>query len=95
MLGALGESGLSARETVASIQVLIAYVSSSIAMAMETHGQRDDRWEDVVHPLGPSGDNDLPVGHMPGAGSAEQFAFGLEVLVDGLRARVGYRQDQR
>jgi AcrR family transcriptional regulator len=93
MLDALGESGLGGRETVASIQVLIAYVSSSIAMAMATHGQRDDRWEDVVHALGPLSDDDLPVGHMPAAGSAEQFAFGLEVLVDGLRARVGSGPD--
>lgn len=94
LLDALRESGLSGHETVASIQVLIAYVSSSIAMAVETHGQRDDRWEDVVRALGPLRDDDLPIGHMPAAGSAEQFAFGLEVLVDGLRARVGSRPDQ-
>jgi TetR/AcrR family transcriptional regulator, tetracycline repressor protein len=94
LLGALRDSGLSGHETVASIQVLIAYVSSSIAMAVETHGQRDDRWEDVVHAVGISSDNELPTGQMPAAGSAEQFAFGLEVLVDGLRTRVGSRADQ-
>lgn len=85
LLAALRDAGLSDEDTVATSQVLIAYLSSSIAMAVATQGQRDDRWTDAAHALRSIGQNSTE--QMPAAGSIEQFTLGLDLLVDGLRMR--------
>ncbi|TCC22110.1 TetR/AcrR family transcriptional regulator [Kribbella speibonae] len=85
LLGALRDAGLSDEDTVATSQVLIAYLSSSIAMAVATQGQRDDRWTEAAHALRSIGQNSTE--QMPAAGSIEQFTLGLDLLVDGLRMR--------
>lgn len=69
----------------ATSQVLIAYLSSSIAMAVATHGQRDDRWAEAARSLRTIGQ--VSTESMPAVGSIEQFTLGLDLLVDGLRMR--------
>ena len=85
LLGALRDAGLSDEETVATSQVLIAYLSSSIAMAVATQGQRDDRWAEAARSLRTIGQ--VSTESMPAVGSIEQFTLGLDLLVDGLRMR--------
>lgn len=84
---ALRDAGLSDHDRVAASQVLIAYLASAIAMAVATGEQRDDRWAETAQALGAVGGGQLPTDHLPAAGSPEQFAFGLDLLVDGLSAR--------
>jgi AcrR family transcriptional regulator len=85
LLGALQDAGLGDEETVATSQVLIAYLSSSIAMAVATHGQRDDRWTEAVRALRTIGQ--VSTESMPAVGSIEQFTLGLDLLLNGLQLR--------
>lgn len=87
LVEALREAGLSDHDIVAGSQVLVAYLSSSIAMAVATREQRDDRWAEAAQALRSVGDDLLPTAQLPPAGSPDQFAFGLDLLVDGLKAR--------
>lgn len=88
LVDALQEAGLSDHDIVAGSQVLIAYLSSAIAMAVATRERRDDRWTEAAQALSSVSDDRLPTEQLPPAGSHDQFAFGLELLVDGLSARV-------
>ncbi|GAB3769134.1 TetR/AcrR family transcriptional regulator C-terminal domain-containing protein [Microlunatus parietis] len=87
LLGALRSAGLDDHETVAASQVLIAYLSSSIAMAVATQGRRDDRWAEAAQAIRDASEGRLPTERLPAVGSADQFSFGLDLLVAGLRSR--------
>lgn len=85
VLRALGAAGLPPATAVRSFQTLIAYLASSLAMAVQA-GVRDRRWEQVRDMV-----NELPGSAAPGeelfvVGSAEQFQFGLRLLLAGIRA---------
>ncbi|MFC7624289.1 TetR/AcrR family transcriptional regulator [Microlunatus sp. GCM10028923] len=88
LIEALRQAGLDDRQTVAASQVLIAYLSSAIAMAVATQGRRDDRWSEAAQAVRDSSEHRLPADAMPAVGSVDQFSFGLDLLIDGLRARV-------
>jgi AcrR family transcriptional regulator len=84
MLAALTEAGLPPAKAVQSMQALIAYAAAALAMAVAA-GTRDERWYQVSEVFAA-----LP-GAPPGAqphvvGSADQFAFGLRLLLNGIRA---------
>jgi AcrR family transcriptional regulator len=83
MLAALAQAGLPPPTAVRAAQTLVAYVASSLVMAVRA-GKRDARWSQVSRTLG-----ELP-GSPPGeelliAGSDEQFEYGLHLLIAGIR----------
>jgi AcrR family transcriptional regulator len=80
---ALGEAGLSPVAVVKAGQALIAYVAAALAMAVDA-GVRDDRWHQVSGAM-----IGLPGEAMPVVGSEEQFAYGLRLLLHGVRAEAG------
>jgi AcrR family transcriptional regulator len=80
---ALGEAGLSPVAVVQASQALIAYVAAALAMAVDA-GVRDDRWHQVSGAM-----IGLPGEAMPVVGSEEQFAYGLRLLLHGVRAEAG------
>lgn len=82
---ALADAGLPAADGVRVAQALIAYLSAAIAMGVRA-GAPDERWLQVkaaisALPGGPPGDA-LPV-----TGSDDQFSYGLELLVSGIRVK--------
>ena len=82
---ALADAGLSPVDCVRVTQTLIAYLSAAIAMGAQA-GAPDERWMQVkaaisALPGAPPGDA-LPV-----TGSDDQFSYGLELLVSGIRAK--------
>ncbi|WP_350275564.1 TetR/AcrR family transcriptional regulator C-terminal domain-containing protein [Kribbella sp. HUAS MG21] len=87
LVGALRDAGLSEDDTAATSQVLVAYLSSAIAMAVATQGQRDDRWTEAADAL--RSISEVSTDRMPPAGSVQQFTLGLDLLIDGLRVRTG------
>ncbi|MFI1393390.1 TetR/AcrR family transcriptional regulator C-terminal domain-containing protein [Streptomyces sp. NPDC020681] len=85
VLGALEAAGLPPATAVQSFQTLVAYLASSLAMAVQA-GVRDRRWEQVRDMV-----NALPVAAAPGeelfvVGSVEQFRFGMRLLLAGIKA---------
>jgi AcrR family transcriptional regulator len=83
LLAALSAAGLPPATAVQALQTLVAYFASALAMAVQA-GVRDERWaqaRDVVDQLPgpPPGDQLFTVG------SAEQFRFGLRLLLAGIR----------
>lgn len=81
--GALTDAGLSPVDGVRVTQALITYLSAAIAMGVQA-GAPDARWAQVkaaisALPGAPPGDA-LPV-----TGSDDQFSYGLELLVSGIR----------
>ncbi len=87
LVDALGQAGLPPDVVVAASQILVAYLSSSIAMAVAAGGERDERWSEGAHAMRSVSADALPAERMPAVGSDEQFAFGLDLLVAGLRTR--------
>ncbi|MFD1365150.1 TetR/AcrR family transcriptional regulator [Actinoplanes sichuanensis] len=86
---ALVAAGLSRADVVKATQALIAYLAAALAMAVRA-GERDERWHQVSEALGHKTDSGAPdrevdSAHLPIVGSAEQFAFGLRLLVNGIR----------
>ncbi|MEV4755588.1 TetR/AcrR family transcriptional regulator C-terminal domain-containing protein [Micromonospora sp. NPDC049559] len=84
MLAALAEAGLSPADVVRASQTLVAYLAAALAMAVRA-GERDDRWRHVAEtlaapPVGAAGEE------LFATGSAEQFAYGLRLLLAGIRA---------
>ena len=82
---ALTEAGLSPVDGVRTVQTLIAYLSAAIAMGVRA-GAPDARLHQVrdaisALPGAPPGDA------VPVVGSDDQFSYGLELLIDGIRAR--------
>lgn len=82
---ALAEAGLSPVDGVRVAQALIAYLSAAIAMGAQA-GAPDERWMRVkaaisALPGAPPGDA-LPV-----TGSDDQFSYGLDLLVSGIRVK--------
>ncbi|GAA2115787.1 TetR/AcrR family transcriptional regulator [Streptomyces synnematoformans] len=85
LLGTLSDAGLSPADAVRTFQTLTAYLAASLAMGVQA-GTRDARWEQVRTVV-----DELP-GGMPGeelavVGSTDQFSYGLQLLLDGIRAR--------
>lgn len=78
--GSLTAAGLSPVAVVRTTQTLIAYAAAALSMAIVA-GSRDDRWHQVGQAL-----TGLPGEAMPVVGSAEQFAYGLRLLLNGIRA---------
>jgi AcrR family transcriptional regulator len=86
LLAALGSAGLSPVDAVRTSQVLVAYLASSLAMAVHA-GERDGRWRQVSRAVAALPES--PPGHeLMAAGSAEQFEYGLRLIVAGVRATV-------
>jgi AcrR family transcriptional regulator len=82
---ALADAGLSPVDGVRVAQTLIAYLSAAIAMGARA-GAPDARWMQVKDaisalPGAPPGDA------LPLTGSDDQFSYGLELLVAGVRAK--------
>ncbi|MGI5211727.1 TetR family transcriptional regulator [Plantactinospora sp. CA-290183] len=80
---ALADAGLAPADVVRATQTLVAYLAAALAMAVRA-GERDARWHQVADALG-----ELP-GEAVGdelfiAGSAEQFEYGLRLLLAGIR----------
>ncbi|MEU4559299.1 TetR family transcriptional regulator [Actinoplanes sp. NPDC023936] len=73
--GALADAGLTPSGVVQSTQALIAYVAAALAMTVKA-GARDERWHRVSAVLGAG---------MPVVGSEEQFAYGLRLMINGIR----------
>lgn len=85
MLEALTTAGLPPATAVRSFQTLVAYLASSLAMAVQA-GTRDRRWDQVrdmvdALPGAEAAGDDLFV-----VGGVEQFRFGLRLLLVGIRA---------
>ncbi|MFF5080621.1 TetR/AcrR family transcriptional regulator C-terminal domain-containing protein [Actinoplanes sp. NPDC000266] len=75
IMAALAEAGLSPADVVKASQALIAYSAAGLRMAVEA-GEPDERWRQV---------NEALRGETPVAGSAEQFGYGLRLLLNGIR----------
>ncbi|WP_049578613.1 TetR/AcrR family transcriptional regulator [Streptomyces sp. SBT349] len=87
MVAALASTGLPPATAIQCLQTLVAYLASSLSMAVRA-GARDQRWEQVRDVM-----NGLPGATVPGdelfvVGSDEQFRFGLRLLMAGIRAEV-------
>lgn len=84
LLAALDAAGIPPVTAVRIVQTLVAFLASSLAMAVQA-GVRDARWEQarrVVDGVAEPGlGEELFV-----VGSAEQFRFGLRLLLAGIRA---------
>ncbi|WP_250029338.1 TetR/AcrR family transcriptional regulator [Paractinoplanes maris] len=76
--GALAEAGLPPADVVRAFQALMAYAAAGLRMAVDA-GERDARWQQV------SGMLDGPGDQLPVVGSAEQFDYGLRLLLNGIR----------
>lgn len=79
LFGALAEAGLPPADVVRAFQALIAYTAAALRMAVDA-GERDARWQQVSDAMDGSPGGDLPV-----VGSAEQFDYGLRLLLNGIR----------
>ncbi|MFC4065897.1 TetR/AcrR family transcriptional regulator [Actinoplanes subglobosus] len=77
---ALVAAGLSRADVAKATQALIAYLAAALAMAVRA-GERDERW----HQVGKALELEVDSAQLPIVGSAEQFAFGLRLLVNGIR----------
>jgi AcrR family transcriptional regulator len=91
MLSALSAAGLPPATAIQTFQTLVAYLAAALAMAVQA-GERDERWaqgRDLIDGLPglTSGDELFAVG------SAEQFAFGLRLLLAGVRAEAKAARD--
>jgi AcrR family transcriptional regulator len=80
LLAALGDGGIPAPLSVRILQTLVAYLAAGLAMAVQA-GSRDARWFAAVDAVG---DPELGA-EMFTVGSAEQFSFGLNLLMAGVR----------
>ena len=76
---ALAEAGLGPADVVRASQALVAYAAAGLRMAVDA-GRRDERWHQVSEAL-----DGLPGGELPVVGSAEQFEYGLRLLLNGIR----------
>ncbi|MCY1137462.1 TetR/AcrR family transcriptional regulator C-terminal domain-containing protein [Actinoplanes sp. Pm04-4] len=79
LFGALAEAGLPPADVVRAFQALIAYAAAGLQMAVDA-GERDARWQQVSDAM-----EGLPGDQMPVVGSAEQFEYGLRLLLNGIR----------
>ncbi|GAA3386601.1 TetR/AcrR family transcriptional regulator [Cryptosporangium minutisporangium] len=82
VLTALADAGLPPADVVRASQALVAYLAAALAMAVRA-GERDPRWHQAaraVDALDAAG-VDLPV-----VGSADQFEYGLRLLLAGIKA---------
>ncbi|GAA0473527.1 hypothetical protein Ade02nite_86260 [Paractinoplanes deccanensis] len=73
--GALAEAGLAPGDVLKASQALVAYSAAGLRMAVEA-GAPDERWRQV---------NEALEGETPVVGSAEQFEYGLRLLLNGIR----------
>jgi AcrR family transcriptional regulator len=80
---ALAAAGLPPEGVVFAAQALIAYVAAALAMAVNA-GTRDARWHQVSRSM-----DGLPGDVMPVVGSAEQFGYGLRLLLNGIAVEAG------
>jgi AcrR family transcriptional regulator len=81
----LANARLHPADVVRTSQTLTAYLAASLAMGVQA-GERDVRSEQVrsvIYEL-PGG---LPGEELDIVGSADQFGYGLQLLIDGIRAR--------
>jgi AcrR family transcriptional regulator len=87
MLGALTDAGLAPPDAVRATQTLVAYAASALAMAVQA-GERDQRWHQVSALLSglPGG---LPGNELLVVGSDDQFEYGLNLLLAGIRVAAG------
>jgi hypothetical protein len=85
---ALVDAGLGPVDVVRALQALIAYAAAGLRMAIDA-GERDARWHEVRAAMGSPPGDALPV-----VGSAEQFDYGLRLLLNGIRLE-GDRELQR
>jgi AcrR family transcriptional regulator len=85
---ALVDAGLGPVDVVRALQALIAYAAAGLRMAIDA-GERDARWHEVRAAMGSPPGDALPV-----VGSAEQFDYGLRLLLNGIRLE-GDREVQR
>ncbi|MEU4155779.1 TetR/AcrR family transcriptional regulator C-terminal domain-containing protein [Actinoplanes sp. NPDC026670] len=81
----LTDAGLSPSAVVQTMQTLIAYVAAALAMSVNA-GARDERWHQVTVALAGLPGTGLPADTLPVVGSAEQFDYGLHLLLNGIRA---------
>lgn len=77
--GALVDAGLGPADVVRAFQALIAYAAAGLRMAVDA-GERDARWNQVREAMGGTSGDALPI-----VGSAEQFDYGLRLLLNGIR----------
>jgi hypothetical protein len=75
----------------ASVRHLVAYLAAALAMAVRV-GERDARWHQVAAAVGAfpteAARNELLI-----AGAEEQFAYGLRLLLAGIRAEAAQAAD--
>ncbi|WP_250002308.1 TetR/AcrR family transcriptional regulator [Actinoplanes sp. M2I2] len=79
LFGALTEAGLPPADVVRAFQALIAYTAAGLRMAVDA-GERDVRWQQVSEAM-----EGLPGDQLPVVGSAEQFDYGLRLMLNGIR----------
>jgi AcrR family transcriptional regulator len=85
MLDALTTAGLPPATAVRSFQTLVAYLASSLAMAVQA-GTRDRRWDQVRDMVDALPGADAAGDELFVVGGVEQFRFGLRLLLVGIRA---------
>jgi AcrR family transcriptional regulator len=88
MLEALTTAGLPPATAVRSFQTLVAYLASSLAMAVQA-GTRDRRWGQVRDMVDALPGADAAGDELFVVGGVEQFRFGLRLLLVGIRAEAG------
>jgi AcrR family transcriptional regulator len=88
LLAALRDGGVPPGAAVRILQTLVAYLAAGLAMAVQA-GTRDERWwqaSEVVDAL--AGERGMGE-ELFAVGSVEQFAYGLDLLMAGIRAQAG------
>jgi AcrR family transcriptional regulator len=84
MMSALAEAGLAPADVVRATQTLVAYLAAALAMAVRA-GERDGRWHEVAGAVDVLS-RDATGAELLIVGSEEQFAYGLRLLLAGIRA---------
>lgn len=83
IVGALTEASLPPADVIRATQALIAYLAAAIAMSVQA-GQPDARWHQLRAAFSEL-PGTLPDDTLPVTGSDEQFAYGLRLLIAGIR----------
>ncbi|WP_326552635.1 TetR/AcrR family transcriptional regulator [Micromonospora sp. NBC_01813] len=86
---ALTDSGLPPADVVRAAQALVAYLAAALAMSVQA-GAPDARWHQLRATIAalpaPAPDAALPADALPVTGSADQFDYGIRLLISGIRA---------
>lgn len=83
IIGALAEAGLPPADVIRATQALIAYLAAALAMNLRA-GAPDPRWHELRRVISAL-PGALPDDALPVTGSDDQFGYGLDLLIAGIR----------